>query len=163
MSRTAANAEKTVVPAVVPARAALKQQAYSELKRMMLCGDLEAGTVLSVRQLAARLSMRKSPVQAALERLEAEELVTLAPQQGVVVRVMSLQDIINHYEIRQAIEPFVMRRLAGGIDRDRPGRTGPPEPRGISEHRPQQEDCGTSSVSMRSFTNCCAASSCVPF
>ncbi len=115
MSRTAANAEKTVVPATVPVRTALKQQAHSELKRLLLCGELEAGTVLSVRQLAAQLKMSKTPVQSALERLEVEGLVTLAPQQGVVVRSLSIQDIVNHYEIRQALEPFVVRRLAGRL------------------------------------------------
>jgi DNA-binding GntR family transcriptional regulator len=93
----------------------LKQQAYLRLKAQILCGELVAGAVLSVRQLAARLDMSRTPVHAAIERLEADGLVTLAPQQGVVVREMSIQDIANHYEIRQAIEPFVMQRLAGRL------------------------------------------------
>ena len=54
-------------------------------------------------------------MHAAIERLEAEGLVTLAPQQGVVVREISLQDIVNHYQLRQALEPFVVRRLAGRL------------------------------------------------
>lgn len=100
---------------VKPQRAALKQQAYSELKRLILAGELAGGSVQSVRQLAAQLHMSKTPVHAALERLEAEGLVTLAPQQGVVVRELSIQDIVNHYETRQALEPYVMRRLAGRL------------------------------------------------
>ena len=94
---------------------ALKQQAYAELKRLILSDELAAGTVQSVRQLAVRLNMSKTPVHAAIERLEADGLVTLAPQQGVVVRELSVQDIVDHYEIRQALEPFVMRRLAGRL------------------------------------------------
>lgn len=97
---------------VLPQRAALKHQAYSELKRLILTGELAGGSVQSVRQLAARLEMSKTPVHAAIERMEAEGLVTLAPQQGVVVRELSIQDIVNHYEIRQALEPYVLRRLA---------------------------------------------------
>ncbi|MEQ9409123.1 MAG: GntR family transcriptional regulator [Fuerstiella sp.] len=96
-------------------RRALKHQAYSDLKQLILSGELPGGSVQSVRQLAARLKMSKTPVHAAIERLEAEGLVTLAPQQGVVVREMSVQDIVNHYEIRQALEPFVARRLAGRL------------------------------------------------
>lgn len=85
-----------------PQRPALKQQAYSQLKELTLSGELEAGTVLSVRQFATRLQISRTPVQSALERLEAEELVTLAPQQGVVIRVKSIDDIVNHCEIRLA-------------------------------------------------------------
>ena len=98
------------------AQPALKQRAYAELKRLVLLGEFAAGTVLSIRQLAARLDMSRTPVNAAIERLEADGLVTLAPQQGVVVREMSARDIINHYEIRQALEPFVVLRLAGQLN-----------------------------------------------
>ncbi len=105
---------KTVSEAA-PQRAALKQQAYAELKRRILAGELAGGSVQSVRQLAAQLQMSKTPVHAAIERLEAEGLVMLAPQQGVFVRELSLHDIVNHYEVRQALEPYVMRRLAGQL------------------------------------------------
>lgn len=103
------------VAAPRPHRAALKQQAYSTLKTLILSGELASGSVQSVRQLSARLEMSKTPVHAAIERLEVEGLVMLAPQQGVVVRELSVQDIVNHYEIRQALEPFVVRRLAGRL------------------------------------------------
>lgn len=98
-----------------PPRSGLKQQAYSQLKHLILAGDLAGGSVLSVRQLASQLNMSKTPVHAAIERLEAEGLVKLAPQQGVLVRELSIQDIVNHYEIRQALEPYIIRRLAGGL------------------------------------------------
>ena len=42
--------------------------------------------LLSERQLAASLKMSKTPVHAALERLESDGLVTVAVQQGIVVR-----------------------------------------------------------------------------
>ena len=96
-------------------RSGLKQQAYAELKRQIVAGELPSGSVQSVRQLATRLEMSKTPVHAAIERLEADGLVTLAPHQGVVVREMSIQDIINHYEIRQALEPYVLRRISGRL------------------------------------------------
>ncbi len=112
--KTSKKPAKTICE-TAPQRAALKQHAYAELKRQILAGELAGGSVQSVRQLAAQLEMSKTPVHAAIERLEAEGLVTLAPQQGVVVRELSLYDIVNHYEIRQALEPYVMRRLAGQL------------------------------------------------
>lgn len=103
---------------VSPPRVAMKRRAYDQLKRMILSGELAAGAVLSVRQLAAELKMSKTPVHSAVERLEADGFVTLAPQQGVVVRESSVQDIVNQFQMRQALEPFVARRLAGALTQE---------------------------------------------
>ena len=91
----------------------LKHRAYVELKRRILSGRLKPGTMLSERQLAIDLKMSKTPVHAALERLDADGLVTVAAQQGIVVREASPREIGDHFEIREALEPFVCARLAG--------------------------------------------------
>lgn len=93
----------------------LKQRAYVELKRQILSGVLLPGTLLSERQLATALDMSKTPVHAALERLEADGLITVAPQQGIMVREVSPQEIADHFEFREALETFVVQRLAGRL------------------------------------------------
>ena len=93
----------------------LKQRAYVELKRRILSGHLAPGMMLSERQLASELKMSKTPVHAALERLEADGLVTVAAQQGIMVRATSPQDMGDHFEIREALEPFVVAKLAGRL------------------------------------------------
>jgi GntR family transcriptional regulator, rspAB operon transcriptional repressor len=93
----------------------LKHRAYIELKGRILSGTLPPGTLLSERQLARGLKMSKTPVHAALERLEGDGLVTVAAQQGIVVRAISPRDIADHFEIREALETFVVRRLAGRL------------------------------------------------
>lgn len=93
----------------------LKQHAYVELKRQILSGKLSPGTMLSERQLAIELKMSKTPVHAALERLDADGLVSVAAQQGIVVREITPRDIGDHFEIREALEPFVVERLAGRL------------------------------------------------
>lgn len=95
--------------------ASLKQRAYVELKDRILTGALPPGTLLSERQLARSLKMSKTPVHAALERLEGDGLVTVAAQQGIIVRSLAPQDVADHYEIREALECFVVGRLAGRL------------------------------------------------
>jgi DNA-binding GntR family transcriptional regulator len=112
-------------------RVAMKQRAYDELKRRILSGELPPGAVLSVRQLAADMNMSKTPVHSAFERLETNGFVTLAPQQGVVVRESSVEDIVNHFEMRQALEPFVAKRLAGTLQPQQAERLR----ENIAEHR----------------------------
>jgi len=99
----------------MPEVPSLKQRAYNELKRRILSGTLAPGTLLSERQLAGELQMSKTPVHAALERLEADGLVTVAAQQGIIVREISPRDIGDHFELREAIEPFLVARLAGRL------------------------------------------------
>jgi DNA-binding GntR family transcriptional regulator len=93
----------------------LKQRAYVELKSRILSGRLSPGAMLSERQLATELKMSKTPVHAALERLEADGLLAVAAQQGIVVKAISSQDMVDHFEIREALEPFVVARLAGRL------------------------------------------------
>src|SRR5262245_22898698 len=93
----------------------LKERAYDEIKRRIMTGDCTPGTFLSERQMALQLGMSKTPVRAALERLEQEGFVTISPQQGIIVRDLSIHEIADQYEIRAALETFVARSLAGRL------------------------------------------------
>ena len=109
----------------------LKQRAYTELKERILSGALAPGTLLSERQLARSLKMSKSSVHAALERLQGDGLVTVAAQQGIVVRAIPPQEIADHFEIREALETFVVARLAGRLTPEQASRL----KRNLREHR----------------------------
>ena len=74
----------------------MKNRAYTDLKRLILDETFAVGSLLSERQLAARLQMSKTPIKSALERLEAEGFIGVAPQHGV----------------RELLEPYVARRVA---------------------------------------------------
>ncbi len=100
----------------------LQSRAYAELRRLIVSGEFPAGTFLSERQLALQLEMSKTPVHVALERLESEGFVTISAQQGVVVRGMSVEDIVDHYELREAVETWVVRRLAGKLSAEQQGQ-----------------------------------------
>jgi DNA-binding GntR family transcriptional regulator len=95
-------------------RALLKERAYTEIKELILSNGCGRG-FLAERQLASRLGMSKTPIRAALERLELEGFITISPQQGVVVRELSVHDIADQYEIRAALEAFVLRSVAGRL------------------------------------------------
>lgn len=99
-------------------RTLLKDKAYEELKQLILNWTFAPGTFLSERQLAARLGMSKTPVRSALERLAHEGFVTISPQQGIVVRELPLEEIIDLFDIRMALETFVVKRLAERIEQE---------------------------------------------
>jgi DNA-binding GntR family transcriptional regulator len=98
-----------------PGRGLLKDYAYAEIKQRILRGDFPASTFVSERQLAAQLDMSKTPVRAALERLALEGFVTISPQQGIIIRDLTVHEIADQYEIRAALETYVVRSVAGRL------------------------------------------------
>lgn len=96
-------------------RELFKNIAYEELRSRFDNRLYPPGTFLSERQLAEELGMSKTPVKAALERLELEGFITVSPQSGIVVRELSLDEITQMYEIRLALDAFVLRSLAGRL------------------------------------------------
>ncbi|MDP6702599.1 MAG: GntR family transcriptional regulator, partial [Candidatus Latescibacteria bacterium] len=105
------------------AHALLKDQAYENLKRLILEEVFSPGTCLSERQLAARLDMSKTPIRSALARLEAEGFVALPPQQqGIVVREPSLREVVDLFDIRIALEGFVVQSVAGRLNPEQIGQ-----------------------------------------
>jgi DNA-binding GntR family transcriptional regulator len=99
----------------LPARELMRDQAYAAIKRFILDGDLAAGAFLAERQLAGQLRMSKTPVRAALQRLETEGFVTISPQQGIIIRDLTVHEIADQYEIRAALESYTLRTLAGRL------------------------------------------------
>jgi DNA-binding GntR family transcriptional regulator len=97
------------------ARRLLKDRAYQEIKQRILNNGFAGGGFLAERQLASQLGMSKTPVRAALERLALEGFVTISPQQGIIIRDLSIRDIADQYEIRVALETYVLRSLAGRL------------------------------------------------
>jgi DNA-binding GntR family transcriptional regulator len=98
--------------AVVPL---LKERAYATLKQQVITGHYAPGRFLSERGLSQQLGMSKTPIRAALERLEAEGYVAVSARQGIVVREPALREVAEQFELRLALEGYVLRRLAGSI------------------------------------------------
>jgi len=96
-------------------RTLLQDRAYERLKELIQSGSLAPGSFQTERLLSERLGMSKTPIRAALTRLDIEGFVSVSPQLGVSVREMSLHEIVDLFDIRSALETFVVRSLAGRL------------------------------------------------
>ena len=99
-----------------------KSDAYVEVRKMILGGEVRPGQRMSHRSLARDLGLSRSPVREALLQLEAEGLIEHRPQSGVYLREVSPQELQELYDIREALEPYAAERAArladiGQIDR----------------------------------------------
>ncbi|MFS0724378.1 GntR family transcriptional regulator [Paenibacillus sp. 1P07SE] len=90
----------------------LKEKAYAVLRSLIMQGELRSGEFLSERMLVERMEMSRTPIRAALERLEAEGHVTYTPNRGIFVSEVTIDKAIDVYDFRMIIESSIARKLA---------------------------------------------------
>ncbi|WP_186037991.1 GntR family transcriptional regulator [Burkholderia gladioli] len=78
--------------------------AYDEIRTRILDGRLEPGQKISHRGLASKLGIGQMPVRSALQRLAAENLVTVFDKRGTFVNDPTRDDLQQIYEVRLALE-----------------------------------------------------------
>jgi DNA-binding GntR family transcriptional regulator len=101
----------------LPDEQSLREQAYQNVKKMILNEEVPPNGFLSERNLATQFGMSKTPVRLAIARLEIEGFVRVSPQQGIVVVSLGFDEILDYIEYRLALESFVVRSLAGNINK----------------------------------------------
>lgn len=80
-----------------------------DLRRSILSGDYEPGARIRQEDLADRHGASRLPVREALRVLEGEGLVTLVANTGAWVSQLSLTECEEMYQIRERIEPLLLR------------------------------------------------------
>jgi len=87
--------------------------AYSELKRLIIRGDLSAGSKLDLETLAHSLGVSRMPVREALRKLQTQGLVAIHPQRATEVAPLSVSDMAETYDARRVLEGLMAERAAG--------------------------------------------------
>lgn len=95
--------------------ATLGTRVYRRLESDILSGRYAVGSSLTELSLTADLGVSRTPVRAALVRLEDEGLVRLIPNKGAVVLGISPEDLADIYRIRMRLEGLAAARAAERI------------------------------------------------
>jgi DNA-binding GntR family transcriptional regulator len=86
--------------------------AYNELKSLLHSGQLEINRVISTGEIADMIHMGRAPVTEALKKLESERYVIIIPQKGIMVRELTLQEMREINDLRQALEGCLVTKIA---------------------------------------------------
>jgi phosphonate utilization transcriptional regulator len=90
----------------------LKSVVQEELARMILEGEIAAGERLNEMALSVRFGVSRGPVREAFRALEESGLLVNEKNRGVFVREISVAEAQEIYEVREALEVQVVRKLA---------------------------------------------------
>lgn len=96
----------------VAASTTLSQQIFDALQTAIVTGDLGPGEKIREAELARKFGTSRGPLRDALRRLEARRLVTNTPNAGARVVSLSRTQLLELYQVREALEGLTCRLAA---------------------------------------------------
>lgn len=87
-------------------------KAQLRLREMILAGELPGGARIAELAIVERLGVSRTPIRAALMRLEQEGLLEALPNGGYAVRTFSERDVSDAIELRGTVEGLAARLAA---------------------------------------------------
>lgn len=90
----------------------LRDVAYEAIKLRITTCAFKPGEYINEAYLSASLGIGRTPVHQALDRLMTDGLVEVIPRKGVIVKPISLDEIIKIIEVRLVNEVYCVRLAA---------------------------------------------------
>ncbi len=89
-----------------------QKQAYEFVRQQILNLGFKPGEFITDTQISAKLGISRTPVREAFHRLEKEGLLVNEVNRGWRIYYLSLSDIHEIFDIKEAVEGMVARRAA---------------------------------------------------
>ena len=97
-------------------------EAYEAIKAIILRTDPREPYAFSEGYFSETLHMSRTPVRSALQRLQFEDLITIIPHQGIVIRDVSYEEARQLFDFRRLVENYLIQQsvnLLNDLDFDR--------------------------------------------
>ena len=96
----------------------ISDKAYEALSGLIINHKLKPGERLIEEQLAKEMGISRTPLRDAINRLAKDGFITLEPRKGASVREFKMEDVVEIYDIRMALEGLAARLSASQLDVD---------------------------------------------
>jgi DNA-binding GntR family transcriptional regulator len=93
----------------------LSEIAYGRLSDMLRSRNLQPNDVINERHLARQLNVSRTPLREAIRRLEGEKILERQSSGTLVVKPISIEDLLYICQVRRLVEGEAARRAAGRI------------------------------------------------
>lgn len=90
----------------------LREIVFETIRTAIVQGNLKPGERLMEVQLAQELGVSRTPVRESIRKLELEGLVKMIPRKGAYVTPLSIKDLKEMMQIREALESLVAKLAA---------------------------------------------------
>jgi DNA-binding GntR family transcriptional regulator len=90
----------------------LRDMAYEAIKHRITTCEFRPGQYLNEASVSASLGIGRTPVHQALDRLNVEGMVEVIARKGVIVKPLSLDEVLQIIEVRLLNETYSVRLAA---------------------------------------------------
>lgn len=91
----------------------LSEKAYGMIRERIVYGELGFGEEIDQKELTRELGFNSiTPVREALLLLQKEKMITIIPRKGIYVSEISIEEVLENFQMREIIEPTVFEVTA---------------------------------------------------
>ncbi len=91
------------------------ERLIEKIKRTLLHNSLYSEELCNEKMLAAEFGLSRTPIRDALKVLEKEGIIQRRQKKGISLRVPSVQEVSEIYEIRLLLETYAIKKVAETI------------------------------------------------
>jgi len=96
----------------------LSEQLYKSLRQAIILGEWRVGKRINEKELSEQRHVSRTPIRYALKRIYEEGLLDYNKNTGYSVRAVTLEDVVEIYEIREALECLATHQAAQRMTRE---------------------------------------------
>lgn len=82
--------------------------AYKKIKEEIISGDLSNDNPMSENLLVEKFQISRTPIRAALQKLQHEGFIKIVPNQGILINELNLQEANQLLDLRLSLEYFMI-------------------------------------------------------
>ncbi len=103
---------------MIKKRKSMREQVYEFLKKKIVRGEIEEGSRIVEEEYSEKLKISRTPLREALRMLELEGLVETREKGGVVVPIITKNDVEEILKIRIALETLILEEVVEKFTRE---------------------------------------------
>jgi len=100
------------MPQNLNSNATLAENVFKQIKNAIVSGVIAPGSKIAEAELAKTYGVSRGPLREAIHRLEGQKLVQRSPHIGTHVTALSAKELIELYQIREALEAMAAKLAA---------------------------------------------------
>ena len=94
----------------------LKDAAFDYIRNEIVAGRMQPGTKVDQDRLAESLDISRLPIREALIELATRGYVNVKPRRGAFVVELTVEDVVDHFEVLGMLFALAAERAAAAID-----------------------------------------------
>lgn len=91
---------------------------YEQIRQKILDFEFYPSSRLTETELATQFEVSRTPIRAALQRLEAEGFIKILPKQGCFIRPLDIETVSHYYDVRIALESTAVVQACDHMNSD---------------------------------------------